>query len=57
MFDPFFIFPAFVLRIESRGKVFDELLTETHKIAADKVNITECDRGSPSVTIQFFSKL
>ena len=55
MFDLFFIFSALFLRTESQleSKV---CFTELHaqKIAADKVNIMECDPESTSVTSKFF---
>ena len=57
MFDLFFIFSAFFLRTESRGKVFYWTDLRMQKIAADKVNIMECDQESTSVTSKFFQYL
>ena len=57
MFDLFFIFSALFLRTESRGKVSYCAALRMQKIAADKVNIMECDPESTSVTINFFSKI
>ena len=39
------------------GKVFYWAALKMQKIAADKVNIMECDPESTSVTINFFSKI
>ena len=39
------------------GKIFYWAALRMQKIAADKVNIMECDSESTSVTIKFFSKI
>ena len=57
MFDLFFIFSALFLRTESRGKAFYWAALRMQKIAADEVNIMECDPESTSVTSKFFSKI
>ena len=54
MFDLFFIFSTLFLRTESRCKVFYRAALRMQKIAADKVNIMECDPESTSVTAKFF---
>ena len=58
MFDLFFIFSALFLRTESRGGGGGGLLgcSQKVKIAANKVNVMECDPESTSVTIKFFPK-
>ena len=64
MFDIFFIFSALFLRTESRGggggggvRFLQSCSQNAElKIAADKVNIMECDPESTSVTSKFFPK-
>ena len=57
MFDLFSIFSALFLRTESRGKVFYKAALKMQKIAADKLNIIECDPESTSMTIKLFQNL
>ena len=57
MFDFLFLFSALFLRTESRSKVlFKWAAFRMQKIAAEKVNVMECDPESTSVTIKFFPK-
>ena len=57
MFDLFFIFSALFLRTESRRYGFYLAALTMQKIAADKVNIMECNPESTSLTSNFFSKI
>ena len=54
MFDLFFIFSALFLRTESQEVRLATLRMQ--RIAADKVNIMECDPESTSMTTKFFPK-